>query len=62
MLTEQWHTSTRSNDTNCVEVREVGGLVEVRDSKDREGATLAVSPTAWGEFIAGTKAGEFDLN
>jgi len=62
MLTEQWRTATRSQDTNCVEVRTLEGLVEVRDSKDREGGTLAVSPAAWREFVAGTKAGEFDLN
>jgi len=62
MLSEQWHTSTRSNDTNCVEVREVSGLVQVRDSKNRDGGTLAVSSAAWGEFVAGAKAGEFDLN
>ncbi|NUR74606.1 MAG: DUF397 domain-containing protein [Hamadaea sp.] len=60
MLTEQWHTSTRSNDTNCVEVRARRGQVEVRDSKDREGESLVFTSTAWDSFVDGVKAGEFD--
>ncbi|MEV0267200.1 DUF397 domain-containing protein [Hamadaea sp. NPDC050747] len=60
MLTEQWHTSTRSNDTNCVEVRARRGQVEVRDSKDRAGELLVFSAIAWESFVTGVKAGEFD--
>jgi len=60
LLTEQWHTSTRSNDTNCVEVRARRGHVEVRDSKDREGESLVLSAGAWDEFVTGVKDGEFD--
>ncbi|NUT36838.1 MAG: DUF397 domain-containing protein [Hamadaea sp.] len=61
MLTEQWRTATRSQDTNCVEVRRSGGLVEVRDSKDRDGGTLGFTAAAWEAFVAGAKQGEFDL-
>ncbi|MCP2325889.1 hypothetical protein HDA40_004396 [Hamadaea flava] len=60
MLTEQWHTSTRSNDTNCVEVRARRGQVEVRDSKDRDHDMLVFSANAWESFVDGVKAGEFD--
>jgi Domain of unknown function (DUF397) len=60
LLTEQWHTSTRSNDTNCVEVRARRDHVEVRDSKDREGDSLVVSAIAWEAFVAAVKDGEFD--
>ena len=61
MLTEQWRTATRSQDTNCVEVRRSGGLVEVRDTKDRDGSTLIFTPADWDTFVAGAKQGEFDL-
>ena len=60
MLTEQWHTSTRSNDTNCVEVRARRGQVEVRDSKDRDGESLVFTANAWDSFVVAVKAGEFD--
>lgn len=45
---------------NCVEVA-VGthGRVLVRDTKDREGATLAFSPDLWREFAAQLKAGHY---
>jgi hypothetical protein len=60
MLTEQWRKTTRSNDTNCVEVRSAQGRVEVRDSKDRDGGKLILTLAAWDAFVAGAKAGEFD--
>jgi len=52
-----WHKSTRSNGhSNCVEVAEnLPGRVLVRDTKDRDGGTLAFSPAAWAGFIALTK-------
>ena len=61
MLNEVWRTSTRSQDTNCVEVAYSGGEVRVRDTKNREAALVAVSPDDWRAFIAGVKVGEFDL-
>ncbi|MCZ2525427.1 DUF397 domain-containing protein [Streptomyces sp. HB2AG] len=36
----------------CVEVDATPGAVRVRDSKDREGGTLAFSPEAWTAFVA----------
>jgi hypothetical protein len=35
---------------NCVEVATGPGAVRVRDSKDREGGTLAFAPAAWNAF------------
>ncbi|MDM4721225.1 DUF397 domain-containing protein [Micromonospora sp. WMMA1363] len=51
-----WRTSSRSNDQGlCVEVADnlvdVLGVVAVRDSKDRSGPTLAVSPVEWTAFL-----------
>ena len=54
-----WRKSTRSgpNGGNCVEVAEnLTGRILVRDTKDRDGATLTFTPTAWQAFVADTKA------
>jgi hypothetical protein len=46
---------------NCVEVgRSADGVVLVRDSKNRAQA-LAFTDEEWAAFVAGVKAGEFDL-
>ncbi|SCE63547.1 protein of unknown function [Micromonospora haikouensis] len=55
---EGWFKSSRSsNNANCVEVRFVGGAVDVRDTKDRTGPTLAFDSRSWASFVAGVKAG-----
>jgi len=49
-----WRTSTRSGSSggNCVEVADnLPGVVLVRDSKDRDGATLAFPAEAWRAFV-----------
>ncbi|WLW55373.1 DUF397 domain-containing protein [Streptomyces sp. YU58] len=48
-----WFKSTYSSsgDGDCVEVALTPATVHVRDSKDREGARLAVSAVAWAEFM-----------
>ncbi len=63
MLSRDWRTSTRSGTNGqCVEVRlgDEGG-VQVRDTKNREGGMLTVSPAAWQSLTDAIKAGEFDL-
>jgi hypothetical protein len=58
-----WHKSARSggNGGDCVEVAvNLPGVVAVRDSKDRDGATLTFAPGAWRDFLAGVRDGEFD--
>lgn len=48
-----WRTSSYSGEQgNCVEVAPAAGTVLIRDTKDREGPALAVSPTAWRAFVA----------
>ncbi|MET8530317.1 DUF397 domain-containing protein [Micromonospora sp. NPDC005172] len=50
----QWRKSTKSgsNGGNCVEVADnLSGVVLVRDTKDRDGATLAFEPAQWRGFV-----------
>ena len=57
-----WRKSTRSGAAgHCVEVANVPSTVLVRDSKDAAGPVLAFGATDWAGFIAGIRAGEFDL-
>ena len=57
-----WRKSSRSNGQGqCVEVARLDQAVAVRDSKDPAGPVLTFTPAEWTAFIAGTKAGEFDL-
>ncbi|MFD4574840.1 DUF397 domain-containing protein [Streptomyces sp. NPDC058417] len=48
-----WHKSTYSSggDGDCVEVAQCPDQIHVRDSKDKRGAQLALSPAAWTEFV-----------
>ncbi|GAA3726430.1 DUF397 domain-containing protein [Plantactinospora mayteni] len=53
-LAPKWHKSSRSgsNQGNCVEVADnLPGRVLVRDTKDRDGGTLAFGPAAWQAFV-----------
>ncbi|WP_068797908.1 DUF397 domain-containing protein [Pseudonocardia sp. HH130630-07] len=59
-----WFKSSRSNGggDQCVECRIIDGVgVLVRDSKNRDAATLRFTPDEWSAFLHGAKAGEFDL-
>jgi hypothetical protein len=52
-----WFKSSRSSDNAaCVEVRFVDGAVDVRDTKDRSGPTLAFAGGSWSRFLTGLKA------
>ncbi|WP_329111149.1 DUF397 domain-containing protein [Micromonospora sp. NBC_01699] len=54
MTGAQWRKSTRSstNGGACVEVSDnLPGRVLVRDTKDRDGGTLAFEPAAWSAFV-----------
>lgn len=56
-----WCKSSRSNGTSsCVEVALGDHRIGVRDSKDRGGPELWFSASAWTDFIAAVRAGEFD--
>jgi hypothetical protein len=60
MLDPVWRTSSRSQDTNCVEVAFIGGEVLIRDTKNRDGAILSVAARDWEVFVTAVKGGEFD--
>lgn len=48
---------------NCVEVAQVPDpAVALRDSKNPDGPQLVFTPDEWRAFVAGVKAGEFDLS
>ncbi|GIJ51347.1 hypothetical protein Val02_82330 [Virgisporangium aliadipatigenens] len=59
-----WKKSSRSgsNGGSCVEIRRNGALMEFRDSKDPGGPVLPFPPEAFAAWLAGVKAGEFDLD
>ncbi|MEU9557289.1 DUF397 domain-containing protein [Streptomyces fumanus] len=48
-----WRKSSYSSggDGDCVEIATRPGAVHIRDSKDKDGAQLTVSPAAWGDFL-----------
>nr|MDT0659434.1 DUF397 domain-containing protein [Micromonospora sp. DSM 115978] len=51
-----WRTSSRSgNNGQCVEVRDRGTQVDVRDSKAPVAGTLTFDPAAWTAFTATLK-------
>lgn len=56
-MIEGWHKSSYSggNGTDCVEVANHGNAVLVRDTKNREGAHLAVDAAEWRRFVAEVK-------
>ncbi|MFD8588324.1 DUF397 domain-containing protein [Streptomyces sp. NPDC059637] len=48
-----WFKSSYSDSegANCVEVAFGSGAVHVRDSKNRDGGSLAFPPQAWSAFV-----------
>jgi Domain of unknown function (DUF397) len=59
-----WFKSSASGTgMQCVEARlRRDGGVDVRDSKNRDGAVLAFTQGEWDAFLAGVLKGEFDLS
>jgi hypothetical protein len=58
---ETWRKSSFSAANGaCVEVS-VGDGAKVRDTKNRAGGTLEFTHDEWVAFVAGVKAGEFDI-
>jgi uncharacterized protein DUF397 len=52
-----WRKSTASAAGNCVEVAHGAAVVGVRDSQDRDGGRLELSPAAWAAFTGRLKSG-----
>ncbi|MGW5366099.1 DUF397 domain-containing protein [Actinopolymorpha pittospori] len=58
-----WRKATASNGGgNCVEIGASATHAGVRDTKNRDGGTLAFAPAQWQAFLAGVRAGRFDLS
>jgi hypothetical protein len=59
----KWRKASHSSDGGqCVETAVLpDDRVAVRDSKHPDEAILIYTPAEWRAFIAGAKAGEFDL-
>ncbi len=58
---DDWHKSSSSGASNCVEVRIAAGHVHVRDTKNRHSAPLAFTHDEWRAFLTGVRLGEFDV-
>jgi hypothetical protein len=59
-----WRKSTFSpeNGNGCVEFAQLpDGGVAIRDTKDRSQPALRYTAQEWTAFLAGVRAGEFDL-
>jgi hypothetical protein len=59
-----WKKSSRSNGNggnNCVEVAMLEEGIAVRDSKNRTGPALMLTPAEWTAFVDSAKDGEFDI-
>ncbi|AUY50674.1 DUF397 domain-containing protein [Streptomyces sp. CB01881] len=60
MFPSKWQKSSFSSaGDNCVEIRTVDGLVELRESDDGD-LILRTAPGRFATFLQGIKAGEFD--
>lgn len=58
----EWRKSSFSGTNACVEFRTTADHVLVRDTKDNgAGATLTFTNDEWTAFLAGVRAGEFDV-
>ncbi|MEY9943271.1 DUF397 domain-containing protein [Kitasatospora sp. GAS1066B] len=55
-----WQKSSFSGSANeCIEVRTVDGMVEVRESDSAE-IIVRTTPGKWARFLLGVQNGEFD--
>lgn len=52
--------SASDNAGECIEMRRSGGTVDLRDSKDPDGAILRYTPGEFAAWLDGAKKGEFD--
>ncbi|WP_456242812.1 DUF397 domain-containing protein [Actinopolyspora lacussalsi] len=56
-----WRKPSRSaNNAHCVEVGFADNTIAVRDTKDRAGGALTVTPAIWAGFLNHLKTGDYD--
>ncbi len=56
----RWYKSSRSEDAHCVEVRQHGNHVQVRDSSDPGGPILQFPANEWRTFVRGVQLNSMD--
>jgi uncharacterized protein DUF397 len=57
-----WITARACNNSACVQIAHLpGGMVALRDSKDISKAPHLFDTEEWAAFVAGVKAGDFDV-
>jgi hypothetical protein len=57
----EWRRSRRSYGSGaCLEAAS-GARIDVRDSKDPDGAVLRFAPAEWNAFVAGVRSGSLGL-
>lgn len=56
-----WRRSSACANSGCVEVAHADNRVVVRDSKLADRPALIFDRDEWAAFVAGVKAGEFDV-
>ncbi|MEV4326651.1 DUF397 domain-containing protein [Microbispora rosea] len=57
----RWLTTSRCTSGNCVQIAFLPEGVALRDSKNPGQGMLVYSTREWREFIAASKAGDYDL-
>jgi uncharacterized protein DUF397 len=59
----EWRRSSRSyGGGNCIEAApHQGALIDIRDSKNPDGAVLRFASAEWNAFVAGVRSGAFGL-
>lgn len=60
-ISGSWKKSSASGADGCVEVRRTCSNIQIRDSKDPDGAILEFTDNEWAAFVAGVALGEFNL-
>ena len=58
--TLEWRRSISCESGACVEVASLGELIAVRDSRNPDGVILTFRHSAWRDFIADVRAGEYE--
>jgi hypothetical protein len=56
-----WRKSSASGNGGCVEVAFDASEVHVRDTENRQGGFLSVSPSAWSDLVEAIRHGHYDM-
>jgi hypothetical protein len=56
-----WRRASHCASSGCVEFALIGDEIALRDSKQAGGPMLTYNRDEWRTFVAGVKAGEFDV-